>query len=58
MNIDDIQEEFDIRQKQISALYLILYEQAGYPHGKNKQGFMLWFRLKLSSFEDFRNLED
>ena len=57
MNIDDIQEEFDIRQNQVTALYLILYQQAGYPHGKNKQGFMLWVQLKLSDFENFRDFE-
>ena len=50
MNIDGIPES-------IAALYLILYQQAGYPHGKNKQDFLLWFQLKLSDFENFRDFE-
>jgi hypothetical protein len=47
-----------IDRQSIAALYLALYEQAGYPHGKNKQGFHLWCQLKQSDFEHFCTLED
>jgi hypothetical protein len=39
--------------ESIAALYYILYQQAGRPHGDTREGYLLWCQLRQANFEKF-----
>jgi hypothetical protein len=51
------QQQKDGLNEAVVALYFILYKQAGCPHGKSREAFLLWVQLRQAEFEQFCTTE-